>query len=90
MDNDGIHTTATAVMVLAFIFAIPIKTIPYDAIVQVSEVNGILSIKLDKSKIAVLPILRLFVRKEYHFFSGFTKANPSELKQILYQFVEKN
>ena len=89
MDNDGIHTTATAVMVLAFIFVVPVKTIPYDAIVQVSEDNGILSIKLDKSKIAVLPILRLFVRKEYHFFSGFTKENLSEVKQILNQFVEK-
>lgn len=89
MDKDGIHTTATAVMVLAFIFVIPIKTIPYDAIIQVSEDNGILSVKLDKSKIAVLPILRMFVRKEYHFFSGFTKENPSEIKQMLNQFVEK-
>ena len=90
MDNDGIHTTATAVMVLAFIFVVPVKTIPYDAIVKVYEDNGILSIKLDKSKIAISPILRMFVRKEYHFFSGFTKENSSEIKQMLNQFIEKN
>ena len=90
MDNDGIHTTATAVMFLAFIFIMPIKGIPYDAIVQVYEDNGILSIKLDKSKISALPILKLFVRKEYHFFSGFTKENSSEIKQMLNQLIEKN
>lgn len=90
MDNDGIHTTATAVMVLAFIFVVPIKIIPYDAIVQVYEDNGILSIKLDKSKIAVLPILRPFVRKEYHFFSGFTKEKAIEIERVLNQFIEKN
>ena len=90
MDEAGIHTTATAVMVFAFIFVIPIKTIPYDAIVQVSEDNGILSIKLDKSKIAVLPILRLFARKEYHFFSGFTKETQSEIKHVLEQFIKSN
>ena len=90
MDNDGIHTTSTAVIVLAFIFVVPIKTIPYDAIVQIHEDNGILSIKLDKSKISALPILKLFVRKEYHFFSGFTKENSSEIKQMLTQFIENN
>ena len=90
MDDDGIHTTATAVMVLAFIFVVPIKTIPYDAIVQIYEDNGILSIKLDKSKISTLPILKLFVGKEYRFFSGFTKENSSEIKQMLTQFIENN
>ena len=90
MDNDGIHTTATAVMILAFIFVVPIKTIPYDAIVQVNEDNGILSVKIDKSKISALPILKLFVRKEYRFFSGFTKENSSEIKQMLTQFIENN
>ena len=90
MDNDGIHTTATAVMILAFIFVVPIKTIPYDAIAQVHEDNGILSVKIDKSKISVLPILKLFVRMEYRFFSGFTKENSSEIKQMLTQFIENN
>lgn len=90
MDNDGIHTTATAVIILAFIFVVPIKTIPYDAIVQVHEDNGILSIKLDKSKISVLPILKLFLRKEYRFFSGFSKENSSEIKKMLNQFIENN
>ena len=90
MDDDGIHTTATAVMVLAFIFVVPIKTIPYDAIVQIYEDNCILSIKLDKSKISTLPILKLFVKNEYRFFSGFTKENSSEIKQMLDQFIEKN
>ena len=90
MDNDGIHTTATTVRVLAFIFVVPIKTIPYDAIVQIHEDNGILSIKLDKSKISALPILKSFVGKEYHFFAGFTKENSSEIKQMLNQFIENN
>ena len=90
VDKDGIHTTATAFVIFAFIFIVPIKTIPYDAIAQVHEDNGILSVKIDKSKISVLPILKLFVRMEYRFFSGFTKENSSEIKQMLTQFIENN
>lgn len=89
IDNNGIHTTATVSVLLAFIFVIPIKTIPYNAIVEISEEKGSLSIKIDKSKIEVLPILRPFVRKEYHFFLGFTKENQSDIKQMFYRFVEK-
>lgn len=90
MNDDGIHTTATAFIFLAFIFIIPVKTIPYSAIVQISKNNGVLSIKLDKSNIAVLPVLRLFVRKEYHFFSGFTKEKTIEIERVLNQFIKNN
>ena len=90
LDETGIHSTATAVMVLAFIFVVPIKKIPYDAMEEVSEENGILSVKLNKSKIVVLPMLRFLVGKQYHFFSGFTKENQNEIKQMLRKFVEKN
>lgn len=83
IDNNGIHTTATAIMVLAFIFVVPVKLIPYEAIEQISEEDGILSIKINKSKIQTVPILKPFVRKEYHFFSGFTKEKIEKIKAII-------
>lgn len=87
VDRDGIHTTATLFMLFAFIFVVPVKTIPYDAIRKVSEENGILSVSLDKSKIKVSPILRPLVRKEYHFFLGFTKEKPEDIKRALDRFM---
>ena len=86
MDENGIHTTATAIMVLAFIFVVPVKTIPYDAIEQISENGGILSIRLDKSKIKVAPIFRLLVNKEYHFFFGYTSATQANIREMLDRF----
>ena len=88
MDEEGIHTTATAIMVLAFIFVVPVKRIPYEAIQQISKEKEILTIRIDKSKIQVIPILKPFVRKEYHFFPGFTKEKAENIKEILNGFIE--
>ena len=88
VDEDGIHSTATAIVILAFIFVVPIKRIPYSAIQQFSEENGILTIRIDKSKIQVVPFLRPFVRKEYHFFSGFTKEKVENIKETLNDFIK--
>ena len=65
IDENGIHTTATAINLLAFIFVIPIKTIPFSAIKKVSEDNGVLTLYIDKTKIDIIPILRTFARKKY-------------------------
>ena len=83
IDENGIHSTATAILILAFIFVVPVKRIPYEAIEQITEENGILSIKIDKSKIQTIAILKPFVRKEYHFFSGFTKEKTQNIKEII-------
>ena len=88
IDEGGIHNTATAIMILAFIFVVPIKRIPYNAIQQLSEENGILTIRIDKSKIQVIPFLKPFVRKEYHFFSGFTKEKVENIKETLNDFMK--
>ena len=88
VDEDGIHSTATAIVILAFIFVVPIKRIPYSAIQQFSEENGILTIRIDKSKIQVVPFLKPFVRKEYHFFSGFTKEKGENIKETLNDFIK--
>ena len=90
MDESGIHTTATAIMVFSLIFVVPVKTIPYDAIVQVSEQCGTLCLKLDKSKLEVFPPLRLFVNKEYRLFAGYTKEKPSEIRGTLNKFLPSN
>ena len=87
VDEDGIHNTATAIMILAFIFVVPIRRIPYNAIQQISEENGILTIRIDKSKIQVVPFLRPFVRKEYRFFSGFRKEKMENIKETLNDFM---
>ena len=48
IDANGIHSTATATIVLAFIFVVPVKQIPYEAILEVSEENGILTVTASK------------------------------------------
>lgn len=88
IDEDGIRNTATANLILAFIFVVPVKRIPYNAIQQISEENGILTIRIDKSKIQTLPILKLFIRKDYHFFLGFTKEKTENIKVALNGFMK--
>ncbi len=51
MDKNGIHNTVTAVMILAFIVIVPVKRIPYEAIVHTEHQGGILTAKLDRSKL---------------------------------------
>lgn len=65
MDAEGIHLTATAINVLAFIFIVPIRKIPYSAIEKVSQENGSLCLHIDKSEIDIIPIFRVFARKKY-------------------------
>ena len=83
MDEDGINSTATAINVFAFIFIVPIKKIPYLAIERVSQDDGVLTLHIDKSKIDMNPIFRIFARKKYHLFSGFTVNKQDEIKAEL-------
>lgn len=87
LDRNGIHTTATAIIVLAFIIVVPVKRIPFDAIRSLREEDGVLVATLDKSKIALFPPLRLFVRREYRFFFGFAKQNPEQLRRLLLEYT---
>ena len=88
IDKDGIHTTATGIVIFAFIFIVPIQRIPYDAIQNISVENGILSVTLDKSKIETFLILKPFVRKKYHFFAGFTSEKYSEIKRTIENYLD--
>ena len=86
IDDKGIHRTLTAVNVLAFIFIVPIKCIPYEAIERASIEGGILTLHIDKKKVDVLSILRPFVRKEYHLFAGFTSEMQEDIKNELSKY----
>ena len=88
IDEDGIHTTATAINVLAFIFVVPIRTIPFYAIEKVSEENGVLTLYIDKTKIDVNPAFRIFARKRYHLFSGFTSEEKDIIKTELKKYIK--
>lgn len=88
IDKNGIHTTATAINVLAFIFVVPIRTIPFYAIEKVSDNDGILTLHIDKAKIDVIPILRIFVRKTYRLFSGFTVEKQDVIKNELEKYIK--
>ena len=90
MDADGIHSTATAINVLAFLFVIPIQKIPYSAIQKVSEEQGQLTLHIDKTKLEMIPILRIFARKQYHFFSGFTVEEQEEIKSELNRYITQD
>ncbi len=87
MDDNGIHTTATAINVLAFIFVVPVKRIPFCAIERVSEEDGVLTLHIDKAKIDVNPVLRIFARKRYHLFSGFTAEKQDIIKAELEKHI---
>lgn len=89
MDENGIHDTATAVMIFSFIFVVPVKCIPYDAILSFEEINGIPTARLDKSRLTVLPFFRPFVRGEYHFFSGFTKDCSRDVIAAVKRYAHK-
>lgn len=83
MDEDGIHKSATAIIVLAFILVVPVTKIPYAAIEEIYEENGILTARLDKSKVEAPRLFHRFVRRDYHFFSGFTKETKDEILETV-------
>lgn len=86
MDNEGIHNTLSATIVLAFIFVVPVKEIPYSAIDRIAQDDGVVVLHLDKSKIAAPKILKPFMRKEHRMFLGFSKQTPEEIKESLRKF----
>lgn len=87
LDDTGIHGTLSAVNVLAFIFIVPIKSIPYGAVERASVENGILTLHIDKTKVDALSIFRPFIRREYHLFAGFTLANQEDIKKELGKYI---
>lgn len=90
IDKDGIHTTATAILILAFIFVIPIKNIPYNAIRKIECSDGITTVYINKSKVEMLPFFRIFARKKYHLFSGYSVENKKEIYYFIYNFAKEH
>ena len=86
IDEKGIHSTATASLFLAFIFIMPVRLIPYEAIVSLNMRDGILTARINKDKIFASPSFKPFIRSEYHFFSGFTKNTASEVRAAVEEF----
>ena len=83
LDKNGIHDTMTAGIVLAFIFIVPVKQIPYSAIQNIEETSEIIILSLDRSQVSIIPFFRPFMRRKYHFFNGFTTAKTEEIKKYL-------
>ena len=83
LDDEGVHDTATAVNLLAFIFVVPVRKIPYDAIEKIDEENGTLTLHIDKRKVEAFILFRPFIRKSYHLFSGFTAETRETIKSEL-------
>ena len=90
IDKDGIHATVSGGILFAFILFVPVRRIPFDAILSLSEENGILSAKLDKSKLETPAIFRPFLRSEYHFLSGFTTAKVGQIREAIARFTGKD
>lgn len=88
MDEEGIHSTASASLVFSLLFIVPLRLIPYSAILRIFDDNGVLTIEIDKSKLPVIPILRPLIRREYHFFSKFAKIQEKEIKVALDKFMK--
>ncbi len=88
MDEGGIHNTVTVIVILAFIVIVPVKLIPYDAVLYTKEEDGILTSKLDKAKCVTSPVFKPFMRSEYHFFSGFTSEKQENIKNTLDKYVK--
>ena len=88
MDKDGIQNTATAIMFFALIIIVPVKRIPYDAIQRTLDEGGMLTVRIDKERIQAASLIKLFVHKEYHFFSGFTSEKKENIKVALNDFMK--
>ena len=88
LDSQGINYTATAINILAFIFVVPIKRIPYNAIKGITDEDGLLTLSIDKKKLDVFFLFRPFVRKKYHLFSGFTVDSKEEIINTLNKYVQ--
>ena len=88
LESDGIYHTLTLMYVFAFLFVIPVRKIPYEAIEKIEEDDGILTLHIDKNKIDVCPILRIFVNKRYHLFAGFTKETQETVKMKLERYIK--
>ena len=86
IDKDGIRYTATAVNILAFIFVVPIRKIPYSAIEKISQDDGVLTLHIDKTKIDMVPLFRIFARRKYHMFCGFTVEKQADIKAELEKY----
>ena len=89
MDMNGIHTTASAINIMIFIFIVPIRTIPFRAIEKISNDDGVLTLHIDKSQLDINPIVRIFARKKYHLFVGFTVEKADVVKAELKSFLKK-
>ena len=88
IDENGIRNTASGLILFAFIFIIPIKLIPYSAITDMYVKESSLVITIDKTKIQAIPPLKIFIRKEYHFFSGFTKVDANRLCTMIKGYMK--
>ena len=88
MDSGGIYKTVTFWQVLAFVFVIPVKEIPRDAIESFSDnkETGAVELSINKSKLDVSSILRPFASKKYRLFAGFTKESPREIKVQFHKY----
>lgn len=89
IDENGIHNTATALNIFAFIFVVPIKNIPFNAINKITNENGVLTIYFDKDQINCFPLLRLFARKRFTFFCGFTTDNQKIIEAEIKKFIKQ-
>lgn len=89
MDTDGIHNTLNGIILFAFIFVIPVRRIPFSAITDISKRDGHLVVSVDKSQVAVLPIFRPFIRREYHFCQGFCQADMTAVETFLNNRISK-
>ena len=89
MDENGIHNTATGLILFSLILVMPIKCISYDAILDIVENKNDLCIKIDKSKVQTFPIFKPFIRGEYHFFSALKTVKTKEVKAALDSFMNK-
>lgn len=86
-DKSGIYNTLTAVIIFAFIFVVPIKEIPRSAILEIKKEENEHIAKINKSEIVIFRPFRLFARKKYHFFRGFTNTPAHETAALFKKYI---
>ena len=86
MDEDGIHNTVTALAFLAFVFVVPIKEIPYSAVIKTVEQRRFVTLILDKSKLRMSSFLNMFAQQEYHFFHTFIREKTEKVQEAYYHY----
>ena len=89
MDENGISQTFVGIVLLAFMVMLPVKQIPWDAVVAVTkDENGALKLKLQTGKVKAPFLAKLILKMGYSFpICSLGRAEKEEWKTAMKNYI---